>query len=288
MTLNKMHPCVKQWNSPDSEENYNPINSGRPNYSPDEIEYHFNSMGYRCDEFSLESEFPILFMGCSFTEGEGLPMNEVWSYHIHNKIKSVTNKNIPFWSLGKGGTSIDYAARCFYEYAPQLKPKYAFYLMSGISRREYCFGKPQYQNWFPNYSKLYKPTDDFKLIMKIFCDPEFSLYQTNRSAMLLNSVAENTKTQIFVFDVNTDLIMDKNKKIELFKKYNNITYFPVTRVPGELSLDYLSKENIPEDTPEYIKQRPERARDNSHPGALWQYKIYSWIWYLTKHHFISG
>jgi hypothetical protein len=76
----------KNWNSPDSIENYKHLNSLRRNYTTTEITYSFNDDGYRCDSFSTESEFPILFMGCSLTEGVGLPLNEVWSYHLHDRM----------------------------------------------------------------------------------------------------------------------------------------------------------------------------------------------------------
>ena len=187
------------WWSSDSEENYKLLNSGKSNYTKDEITYSFNNQGYRCDEFSDESEFPVLFMGCSFTEGIGLPLNEVWSYHLHNDIVKETGKIIPYWSLGKGGTSIDYAARCFYEYGPKLKPKYVFYLLSGISRREYSFETAEMKPWFPNASLLYKSSDSFNTMSKVFIDPHFAYYQTLRSAMILNSIATNIGAKIFIF-----------------------------------------------------------------------------------------
>ena len=121
---------ILQWYSSDTKENYKSIIIGEPNYTQDEITYEFTSDDYRCDEFADISEFPILFMGCSMTEGVGLPANELWSYHLHKKIVALTNKYIPYWSIAKSGTGVDYSARCFYEHSMHLKPKYAFYLMS--------------------------------------------------------------------------------------------------------------------------------------------------------------
>jgi hypothetical protein len=260
------------WNPPDSEENYKIYNSLKPNYTTNEITYSFNDDGYRCDSFSKESEFPILFMGCSFTEGVGLPLNEVWSYHFHKKISTLTNKNIPFWSLGKGGTSIDYAARCFYKYCPQLKPKYVFYLMSGISRREYSYESTEMQSWYPNPTPLHKSSDSFKTMNKVFCDPNFAAYQALRSAMILNSVASVSNTKIFIFGLDMDGTVDEYTKIELFKKFDNIEYFPIK----------FNQTNMLLSIPEFILNRPTKARDNSHPGAVWQYKMYNTIWELIK------
>ena len=86
---------VYQWFSSDSKENYKLLNFKKLNYTQDEITYELNSLGYRCDEFSNASEFPITFMGCSFTEGIGLPFDEVWAYHLHKKIIELTNKTFP-------------------------------------------------------------------------------------------------------------------------------------------------------------------------------------------------
>jgi hypothetical protein len=267
-----------KWNSPDSLENYKHINSLKQNYLTDEITYSFNDDGYRCDSFSNESEFPILFMGCSLTEGVGLPLNEVWSYHLHDRIVKTTNKNIPFWSLGKGGTSIDYAARCFYEYSNRLKPKYVFYLMSGISRREYSYESPELSIWFPNPSALYKTSASFNLMSKIFTDPNFAMYQTLRSAMILNSVATLTDTKIFIFGLDMDVVTDEQLKIELFGKFDKIEYFSIS----------TKQHNEQLVIPKSILDRPKKARDNSHPGAVWQYTLYDTIWKLVENKFFNS
>lgn len=257
-----------EWYQNDTEENYKIYNSGKLNYHRNEITYEFNSMDYRCNEFTEDSELPILFMGCSFTEGVGLPMNEVWAHHLHNKIVETSGKKIPFWSLAKGGTSIDYAARKFYELGFKLRPKYVFYLMSGISRREYCYESNEYSNWFPNPTKLHKKSDSFNLVTRIFSDTEFAIYQAYRSAMLLNATAQLSNTTIVIFGLDLDIV-PQERKVELFKQFNNIVYVPL---PGK---EQRSRINT---VPEQIKVRPEKARDNSHPGAEWQHSLYNWIW----------
>lgn len=257
------------WYQTDSEQNYVPVIAGVPNYTKTEILYKFNSDGYRCDEFNLNSEYPILFMGCSFTEGVGLPYNEIWSYYLHKKLSEITNKKIPYWSLAKGGTSIDYGARCLYNFYDRLKPKYIFYLLSGISRREYCFENSMYSNWFPHRTHIYQPSKSFLLMEKIFVDPYFALYQAERSAMILNSLAEKNNTKIFLFGLNLDLDLSGEKRKELFKKFTNIHYSEVFFDSNKLNL-----EKIPAD----IKSRPSKARDNSHPSAFWQFQMYENIY----------
>ena len=269
-----------KWNSPDSLENYKQLNSSQLNYSTDEITYSFNDDGYRCDSFSIKSEFPILFMGCSLTEGIGLPLNEVWTHHLHDRIVNTLNKDIPFWSLAKGGTSIDYAARCFYDYGSKLKPKYVFYLMSGISRREYSYESPDISAWWPNPTLLYKQSDGFKIMNKVFTDPDFAIYQTLRSAMILNAVATLTDTKIFIFGLNMDAVIDEQIKIDLFNKFDKIEYFPISVMHHEAVHRSMNQCNTL-DIPKSILDRPPKARDNSHPGAVWQYSVYDTIWKLV-------
>ena len=266
---------ILQWYSADNKENYKPIIIGEPNYTQDEITYEFTPDDYRCDEFSdFTSEFPLLFMGCSISEGVGLPINEIWSYHLHKKIVTLTNKSIPYWSIAKSGTSIDYSARCFYDYNVHLKSKYAFYLMSGISRREYQFENAEMKHWCP----LTSPDKDVdlheKLLSQIFSDQNFTSHQTLRSAMILNATAHMTGTKIFIFGLSMDTF-GQVQKINLFNKFNCIEYIPVSMQAIETASKFI-------EIPDYIKNRPTKARDSLHPSAVWQYKLYNFIWENVK------
>lgn len=265
---------ILQWHGSDTRENYKSIIFEEPNYTQDDIIYEFTSDDYRCDNFSDISEFSILFMGCSITEGVGLPANELWSYHLHKKISTLTNKSIPYWSIAKSGTSIDYSARCFYEHSIHLKPKYAFYLMSGISRREYQFKNSKMQDWFPNISPGGYVSPHENLLSQIFSDPDFSSYQALRSAMILNSTAQTHGTKIFIFGLPMDNV-GQAEKIRLFDKFEYIEYIPVSMSALEALSQFI-------EIPEYIKNRPKKARDSIHPGAVWHYKLYNFIWENIK------
>lgn len=257
------------WLDNDSLENYLPKNSGKSNYTQNEISYLFNSDKFRCDEFDSKNYSPVVFMGCSFTEGSGLPLNELWSYHFYKKICEKSIKNIPYWCLAKGGASVDYCARVFYEYGKKLKPKYIVYLLSGISRREYMFDNNEIHGWFPNPSIFLKKSNAFKTVSPVFVNSNFALYQTKRSLMILNSVAEQIDSEIFIFDIDNMDNVNFTDKVNLFSEFNRINYF----------INFMHTQY---DVPENIKQRPLKARDNSHPGAYWQYQVYSNIWEILK------
>ena len=176
------------WLRPDVPENYRPINReyGRNLSSPTEIAYRFNADGYRCDEFTAPSDFPIMFIGCSVTEGVGLHLEQTWSYLLLEKIRAKTGKNIPYWSLALASSGIDTQANNLYWYNKQgyAKPKMVIGLIPPLERREFTF-KDWVQNlWMAGGSY---PWD----LNSIFADRGFAEDQSRRSFMLVDALAES-------------------------------------------------------------------------------------------------
>lgn len=257
---------INYWCSPDIEENYKPFINGKKNYSKTEILYDYNKEGFRCDDFDFKTSHPLLFMGCSFTEGVGLPLDEVYAYHIHQRYQKYLGINIPFWSLAKGGTSIDYAARMLYQFYNILKPKYIIYLMSGFYRREYCY-ENKYLNWYPNPSPLHKSDDNFKNVGKFYSDASYAAYQSYRSLIILNNICKDLACKIYLFD----MFLYKQEEqvfVDQVKQFDQIIYTPLS------NLKYNSNLSIPDK----ILNRPLKARDCLHRGANWHYNIGDAIW----------
>ena len=72
-----------------------------PKYLEREIEYKFNSLGYRSSDINdLDSEFVLIF-GCSHTEGIGLHNEDIWCNQLCDRI------GIDRINLGKAGTGPD-------------------------------------------------------------------------------------------------------------------------------------------------------------------------------------
>lgn len=72
-----------------------------PVYLERDIEYCFNSQGYRTKEIkNLDKEFVLVF-GCSHTEGVGNFEEDIWCSQL------LTNKGIDFLNLGKAGSGPD-------------------------------------------------------------------------------------------------------------------------------------------------------------------------------------
>ena len=263
-----------QWCPSDSEDRYKPINSkGEINYSRDSFDYKFNSDGFRCDEFSEKSDFPILFMGCSFTEGIGLPLSDIWPIYFINELKKdqrYSDKNIPYHSLAMGGTGIDYAATALFTYIQKIKPKVVFYLLSSLMRREYCYSSTLVKSWLPNESKHFPKDISYELFGKVAVNPEFALYQTYRSLVIINQTAVANYSTVFVFDLGYGDIISEDIKIQLFSKFSNIKYV-------RLNVHYDATNFSVPDEAIYLRLKPLIARDNTHPGALWQYTVASKI-----------
>jgi hypothetical protein len=82
------------------------------------IEYKLNSQGYRCNEFNNQK---ILTLGCSNTEGHGLPVELTWPYLISEKI------NKDYINLAKGGEGMQsQIIKAFQFFKEFYHPEYIF------------------------------------------------------------------------------------------------------------------------------------------------------------------
>jgi hypothetical protein len=99
------------------------------NWIEKKFTYRFNSEGFRCDEFE-ENQDSIVFLGCSFTVGLGLPIETVWTSLVAEKL------GLKCYNLGIGGGSCDTAFRLGYHYIPKLKPKIVVLLIPYSNRFE--------------------------------------------------------------------------------------------------------------------------------------------------------
>jgi hypothetical protein len=74
-------------------------------YHSSEIEYKFNSLGYRTKEISEISGDFLLTFGCSYTEGVGLHQNQIWNNAVSSYL------NLDLYNHAKQATGID--IQCF-------------------------------------------------------------------------------------------------------------------------------------------------------------------------------
>lgn len=102
---------------------------------PDAITYQMNSHGFRCDNFDSRPGF--IALGCSFTCGIGLPVEQVWPTMV-----SQATGLVP-WNLGIGAAGLDTCFRMLYNYIDLLQPRFVMLLAPDPDRFEiHALGQP--------------------------------------------------------------------------------------------------------------------------------------------------
>jgi hypothetical protein len=249
---------------------------GQLNYLPDQFGYQFNDYGFRCDNFSEQSALPILFLGCSLTEGIGLPVDLVWPTRLLNKIRSMpdnVDKKIPFWTLAQGGSGVDQMAYSLFNHIDLVKPKYIFYYLSNIQRRNFAYGSNELVSWVPSVSI---PTAGYDLVGKVFVDEHYAIYQAFRSLALINELCNRYASKCFVFDwYNLDIVTEA-ERTELIAKFPNLIH--IKRDGNFYDRSLVKSEDS------LILDMPTMARDSIHPGAVWQYNLCNAAWDAVKQH----
>ena len=124
------------------------------------IEYVKNDLGYRSQPF--ENKADILFLGDSYTRGDGLPEDLRYPYILSKKLNST------FSSLAVGGDSLaGQVAKCFFYFKTYGHPKTIVALFP-MNRFSYPFLKGEMQNasqFFMQAAMLNNPTSDKDYIL---------------------------------------------------------------------------------------------------------------------------
>jgi hypothetical protein len=94
-----------------------------------------NAFGFRSDEFKSNHDgLHILFLGCSYTWGTGLYLNEVWSKILYKKISNKTETS-GFFNLGVPGDSVHSSITNAFKYFKNFgNPSVIFFNIQNINR----------------------------------------------------------------------------------------------------------------------------------------------------------
>jgi hypothetical protein len=89
------------------------------------ITYHFNSLGFRGEEFDPQAQLKLFVCGCSFTFGTGLEIEDSWAFRLKQKLAehrglAVSSANLSNFS--QGGASNDYITRTLIEQSARVRP----------------------------------------------------------------------------------------------------------------------------------------------------------------------
>ena len=124
-----------QWFSTDSEENYH-LNP-HPCLGPNDVSYSFNPAGYRCEGFDCRKDLVVVSVGCSWTQGIGVPWEHTYPEVFCQQLRRHTEKSVTNWNMGFEAKSNDYIARTLLCVLPILKPDVALVTFTYPNRREY-------------------------------------------------------------------------------------------------------------------------------------------------------
>ena len=125
--------------------------------------YKFNSNGFRCGEFTQNPS--ILFLGCSFTLGVGVPVEQTWPELVSQQL------SMQCANLGQGGSSADTAFRLCQGWIDKIHPKILVFARPPGGRIELIVNgwaqdlSPAWLEWswcnyYSNYLKDWGTDDD--------------------------------------------------------------------------------------------------------------------------------
>lgn len=177
---------------------------------PGDVDYYFNNLGFRCDNFEANSTENIVFLGCSHTMGLGIPYQDTWAYKLHNRI----SKESPYWNLGFEKSSIDAQVLLLKELAPKLNPSKIFFLMPNLYRRLIYNSKGllHYSPMIGQDRKFFDPNNEYALfnidkLESLLLDQTYALFQLKIYLSLLDLLAKQYCSKVYLLHwyMTTDL-----------------------------------------------------------------------------------
>lgn len=96
---------VSYWKGSDTEARFTSNIEEKEYWVNRQIEYRYNNLGFRSDVDFTPDLKGVVTLGCSFTEGIGLPLELTWGAKIANYL------NLPHINLGSSGTGLDTSFR---------------------------------------------------------------------------------------------------------------------------------------------------------------------------------
>lgn len=225
-----------------------------------EVTYKINMAGYRTKHFNPfdNSKNTILFAGCSWTFGEGIPNEYTWP-----ELLAKNFENVDYYNIGYMGMSISHIIKNVYSFIRSYdKPKYLFICFPDMQRNMYY--SEERQAYIKAYASTkfigHKDKDQERYTLEFIPENNLLLATTQISA-LEDYCAEagiNLIWTTWVYedykiykDLGFKFLMDPDTSfIQLNIKSKN-TYYPNT-------------DNLP-----YWGL----ARDGGHPGTAWNTHI---------------
>ncbi len=225
--------------------------------------YKINHHGFRSkhfEKFNNDKE-TILFSGCSWTFGEGLPVEYTWTELLVNKLEQ-DGKQVDHYNIGYMGQSINHIVKNIYSFIRNYgKPKYLLICLPDLQRNIY------YSQKFNKYIKAYVNTSfigskdkDRERYTKNYQEEDNLLVAINSMLYLEDFCKASEINLIWTTWANQDYNTYKNIG---FKNLMDPDTSFIAANPSYRKLEfpyYPNRMNLP-----YW----EEARDGAHPGTCW-------------------
>lgn len=240
-----------QWFSTDNPERFNPHGG----YSESSISYKFNSHGYRCDELGASR---ILFLGCSYTQGVGLPLQDIWAHKLATHFKT------PYVNVAFHGGGAGYNLRSLQKVWSVVRPELVIGLFPYNHRLEFVSddnGHPL-KVWVKSgiRSQNFSGKDREKLLnYELFSDQKQEDFHLLSHLFSMNQFIKASGSR-FVWSMWE---YDEHMSESFMKK---ITH------PGKFFGEYVPNDIFHRHT--RWKDLHLKARDSTHPGKEFHHKFY--------------
>jgi hypothetical protein len=220
----KYRNCVLDWLPMDTEELFNKNYQDKDkrlllekyNWNKNSIKYKFNNYGFRCEDFKDVDN--IVFLGCSYTIGIGIPIDKSWTNIVGQKI------NLIPYNLGIGGASWDTIFRLAFYWLEKLKPKIVVVMETYKERLEWK-GEDIYENILSNNPDWHnygswnvdKKGTFNKAFKKICYFDENFIIQKTKNKLAIEMITKNMKTKLLFITqfLKPDKIADHGKARDL-------------------------------------------------------------------------
>lgn len=243
------------------------------------FDYRINSDGYRSNHFKqLDSNsINILYAGCSFTFGEGLPESLTWTHMLTEKIKNIhPDKKVEHFNLSQPGAGIVQVIRVCFEYFKKYgKPDYLFLMIPDVLRgMSWVNYKDTYETIIPDINNM--SIDPFykKYLQSLL--PENLWLQAVDIMRMVEQYCESEGISL-VWSGPHDTNIWKQLDYKFFLRDTYLDYTLVNPKAYKIKEEVRIKDNL-DNLPYW-----ECARDGAHPGSCWStYQATSYFNELKK------
>lgn len=173
------------------------ISKGLTDYKIEDLRYVSNSAGFRCDEFEKNQSPIIVFTGCSFTFGHGLPLHDIWAHRIVTRLRNEVDPNIKYFNIARQGAGLDTMVRALLAFREFAVPHVVVGLIPERSRTELYFEpnyvietfyKDKHQRSSNNFTGSdISSIDTLRAYEEnIICDPYFDAYRISKNLAMMD------------------------------------------------------------------------------------------------------